>query len=246
MLLGIMIGMSHNISYSTADKADVLAFLGSGGNLTEDQQRRLGNMRRLAQAHQDSLDYQDVDWGLSVPDALDHLIAGRADSDAACAGNAYHAAMQLVIDRNASDPSQLGTYSKPSTFFGLVDDEMRRLGVPADLLPHGYLYGGLPDEFPTSRGRSTATRPSATSRWRRPSPRPTPTAPSWTGWTRTSATTSRSSSRSWSSSTRSGSAPPGTSTGTPRTRCSSPSPEGPRGRIGPIRARTRVARTRCM
>ncbi|GAA2826108.1 hypothetical protein GCM10010505_58210 [Kitasatospora aburaviensis] len=143
-----MIGMSHNISYSTADKADVLAFLGSGGNLTEDQQRRLGNMRRLAQAHQDSLDYQDVDWGLSVPDALDHLIAGRADSDAACAGNAYHAAMQLVIDRNASDPSQLGTYSKPSTFFGLVDDEMRRLGVPADLLPHGYLYGGLPDEFP--------------------------------------------------------------------------------------------------
>ncbi|MFC5884593.1 hypothetical protein RMN57_13680 [Kitasatospora sp. CM 4170] len=140
--------MSHNISYSTADKADVLAFLGSGGNLTEDQQRRLGNMRRLAQAHQDSLDYQDVDWGLSVPDALDHLIAGRADSDAACAGNAYHAAMQLVIDRNASDPSQLGTYSKPSTFFGLVDDEMRRLGVPADLLPHGYLYGGLPDEFP--------------------------------------------------------------------------------------------------
>ncbi|MCG6493523.1 hypothetical protein [Kitasatospora sp. A2-31] len=140
--------MSHNISYSTADKADVLAFLGSGGNLTEDQQRRLGNMRRLAQAYQDSLDHQDVDWGLSVPEALDHLIAGRADSDAACAGNAYHAAMQLVIDRNASDPSQLGTYSKPSTFFGLVDDEMRRLGVPADLLPHGYLYGGLPDEFP--------------------------------------------------------------------------------------------------
>ncbi|MFJ3788266.1 hypothetical protein [Kitasatospora sp. NPDC090091] len=140
--------MSHNISYSTADKADVLAFLGAGDNLTEDQQRRLGNMRRLAQAHQDSLDHQDVDWGLSVPDALDHLIAGRADSGAACAGNAYHAAMQLVIDRNASDPSQLGTYSKPSTFFGLVDDEMRRLGVPADLLPHGYLYGGLPDEFP--------------------------------------------------------------------------------------------------
>ncbi|MEU4729416.1 hypothetical protein [Streptomyces sp. NPDC023588] len=140
--------MSHNIAYSTADKAHVLAFLGSNGNLTADQQRLLGHMRRAAEAQQDDLDRQDVDWGLSVPEALEHLIAGRTDSDAPCAGNAYHAALQHVIDHNASDPSQLGTYSKPSTFFALVDDEMRRLGVPADLLPHGFLYGGPPDEFP--------------------------------------------------------------------------------------------------
>lgn len=140
--------MSHNIAYSTADKADVLAFLRGDGNLTADQLRRLESMRRAAQAAQDDLDRQGVDWGLSVPVALDHLIAGRADSDAQCAGNAYHCAVQLIIDHNASDPMHLGTYSKPSTFFGLVDDEMRRLGVPADLLPHGYLYGGLPDGFP--------------------------------------------------------------------------------------------------
>ncbi|MFF8269364.1 hypothetical protein ACF059_18505 [Streptomyces sp. NPDC016562] len=140
--------MSHNIAYSTADKAHVLAFLGSNGDLTAEQQRLLGKMRRAAQVQQDDLDRQEVDWGLSVPEALEHLIAGRTDSDAPCAGNAYHAALQHVIDHNASDPSQLGTYSKPSTFFGLVDDEMRRLGVPADLLPHGFLYGGPPDEFP--------------------------------------------------------------------------------------------------
>ncbi|MFJ2131206.1 hypothetical protein ACIQWV_15050 [Streptomyces sp. NPDC098085] len=140
--------MSHNIAYSTADRADVLTYLGSNGNLTADQLRRLNGMRKDAQAHQDDLDHQGVDWGLSIPDALDHLIAGRADADAECAGNAYNSALQHIIDHNASDPSQLGTYSRPSTFFGLVDDEMRRLDVPADLLPHGYLFGGPPDGFP--------------------------------------------------------------------------------------------------
>ncbi|MGW7197924.1 DUF7691 family protein [Streptomyces chryseus] len=140
--------MSHNISYSTADKADVLAYLGSNGDLTADQVRRLDGMRQKARAYQEDLDRQDVDWGLSIPDALDHLLAGRTDSDAECAGNAYHGALQLIIDHNASDPYQLGTYSKPSTFFSLVDEEMSRLGVPADLLPHGYLYGELPDGFP--------------------------------------------------------------------------------------------------
>ncbi|MGQ4387850.1 DUF7691 family protein [Streptomyces sp. SAS_270] len=140
--------MSHNISYSTADKADVLAYLGSNGALSDEQLRRLNGMCREARARQDDLDRQGVDWGLSIPDALDHLIAGHTRSDAQCAGNAYHAALQHIIDHNASDPSHLGTYSKPSTFFGLVDDEMRRLGVPADLLPHGFLYDGPPPEFP--------------------------------------------------------------------------------------------------
>ncbi|RNG21632.1 DUF7691 family protein [Streptomyces botrytidirepellens] len=140
--------MSHNISYSTADQADVLAYLSSNGDLSLDQQRRLEGMHEDAQAHQDDLDRQGIDWGLSIPDALDHLLAGHTDPGPEYAGNAYHSALQHIIDHNASDPSHLGTYSKPSTFFGLVDDELGRLGVPADLLPHGYLYGGLPDDFP--------------------------------------------------------------------------------------------------
>ncbi|WP_405935330.1 hypothetical protein OG338_00130 [Streptomyces sp. NBC_00726] len=140
--------MSHNIAYSTADKAHVLAFLGAGDDLDADQRRRLDGMRKAAQVHQDDLDDQDVDWGLSVVDALDHLIAGRMDSDAEYAGSAYISALQHIIDHNASDSMQLATYSKPATFFGLVDDRMRRLGVPADLLPHGFLYGGLPADFP--------------------------------------------------------------------------------------------------
>ncbi|WP_103938564.1 DUF7691 family protein [Thermomonospora echinospora] len=140
--------MSHNISYSTADKANVLAFLGSAGDLTAKQQRRLGMMREAARARQDDLDNQGVDWGLSIPDALEHLIAGRLDSDAQYAGNAYHAALQHIIDYNGSDPDHLCTMSNPALFYGLVDKQMRPLGVPADLLPYGFLYGGPPAEFP--------------------------------------------------------------------------------------------------
>ncbi|GFE26493.1 hypothetical protein Sliba_69460 [Streptomyces nigrescens] len=140
--------MSRIISFNTADKADVVAFLGAAGNLTSDQQRNLGVMRELAQARQRDLDHEGLDWGLSIPDALDHLIAGHASSDAEYAAGAYCSALQLIIDRNGSDPSDLGVYSKPGTFFSLLDDELRRLGVSADLLPHDYLFAGPPDEIP--------------------------------------------------------------------------------------------------
>ncbi|MEU2854545.1 DUF7691 family protein [Streptomyces syringium] len=140
--------MSRIISFSTADKADVLGFLGAAGNLTAHQHDLLGFMRQAAEAQQRDLERQDIDWGLSVPDALDHLIAGRADSRAECAGNAYYSALQHIIDCNASDPSDLGVYSKPATFFGLLDDELRRLGVSDDLLPCGYLFSGPPREIP--------------------------------------------------------------------------------------------------
>ncbi|MET9646201.1 DUF7691 family protein [Streptomyces syringium] len=141
--------MSHNIWFCTANQADVLAFLGSNGNLSDDQQYRLAEMRSSAQAYQDELDRQDIDWGLLVPDALDHLIAGHTDSDAEYAGSAYHAAFQIIIDQNASDPGHLGTYSKPATFFSYVDEVMQGLGVPADLLPYGFFYPTrLPAGFP--------------------------------------------------------------------------------------------------
>ncbi|MEU5849414.1 DUF7691 family protein [Saccharopolyspora shandongensis] len=151
--------MSHNISFSTADKADVLAFLGSRGELSENRQRVLGTIREQAEAHQRDLDRQRAASGqpargeherLTIPDALDHLLDGHADSEAEAAGNAYNAALQHVIACNGSDPDHLGTYSAPSRFFGLVDDAMRGLGVPADLLPGSYLYAGPPTEIPFS------------------------------------------------------------------------------------------------
>ncbi|MDF3144840.1 MULTISPECIES: hypothetical protein [unclassified Streptomyces] len=140
--------MSRIISYSTADKADVLGFLGAAGSLTADQQRILGMMRERAHKSQLELERQGIDWGLSIPDALEHLVAGHASSDAGYAAGAYYRALQHIIDCNASDPADLGVYSKPSTFFGLLDDELRRLDVRGDLLLHDHLFSGPPQEIP--------------------------------------------------------------------------------------------------
>ena len=137
--------MSRIISYNTADKADVLAFLGAAGHLTADQERVLEMVRERARRSQEELDRQGIDWGLSIPDALDHLVAGRADSDASYAAGAYCRALQHIID---CKPAELGVYSKPSTFFGLLDEELRRLGVSADLLLHQHLFSGPPQEIP--------------------------------------------------------------------------------------------------
>jgi hypothetical protein len=98
--------MSRIISYNTADKADVLSFLGAAGNLTADQERVLGMVRERARRSQADLEHQGIDWGLSIPDALDHLVAGHADSDASYAAGAYHRALQHIIDCNGSDPAE--------------------------------------------------------------------------------------------------------------------------------------------
>jgi hypothetical protein len=142
--------MSRIISYNTAAKADVLGFIGAAEGLTADQQRILVMIRELAEKSQVSLDHQGIDWGLSIPDALDHLVAGHAKSVAYYAAGAYYRALQHIIDRNGSDPADLGVYSKPSTFFSLLDDELRRLGVSDDLLIHGHLFSGPPQEIPFS------------------------------------------------------------------------------------------------
>ncbi|MGW7080454.1 DUF7691 family protein [Streptomyces sp. NPDC054866] len=139
--------MSKVINFNTADQAAVVAFVGTG-ELTNKQQRTLGVIREEAHAKQHDLDRQGVDWGLTLPEALEHLIAGRADSDADCAGNAYYTALQKIIDCNGSDSSTLGSYSSPSTFFGLLDKELTQAGVPRDLLPYDFLYAGPPEQIP--------------------------------------------------------------------------------------------------
>lgn len=136
--------MSRIISYRTVDQASVLAFL-PAGDLTADQRRILGLIRDRAQREQDSLDAQGLDWGLTIPEALDHLLAGHADSDASYAPGAYASALQAIISSHGSDPSDLGVYSKPATFFSALDKELRRLGVPGDLLMYQYLFLGWDD-----------------------------------------------------------------------------------------------------
>ncbi|KJS54585.1 hypothetical protein VM98_18365 [Streptomyces rubellomurinus subsp. indigoferus] len=140
--------MSRIITYSTADRADVVAFLGAAGRLTPDQRRRLDRAHEKARQRQADLDHQELDWGLSIPEALDHLLAGHADSEGSYAAGAYYAALQLIIDRNASDPSELGVYSRPGTFFSGLDEELRKLGVSEELLFHDHLFSGPPPEIP--------------------------------------------------------------------------------------------------
>ncbi|MFF9500014.1 hypothetical protein [Streptomyces sp. NPDC014656] len=140
--------MSRIISYTTGDRAGAVAYLGAAERLTDEQRRVLVMMRERAEASQRDLDHQGLDWGLSIPEALQHLIEGRADAEGAYAGKAYARALQHVIDHCGSDPSDLGVYSRPSTFFSLLDEQLRQHGVPADLLPHGYLFSGPPDEIP--------------------------------------------------------------------------------------------------
>ncbi|MFF2194587.1 hypothetical protein [Streptomyces sp. NPDC058157] len=144
--------MSKVVNYSMANRGAVLRFL-PAVDLSADESRRLGNMRRSARERQDSLDYQEVDWGLSVPDALEDLIAGRADSRAEYAGSAYFAALQIIIDHNASDPSTLGSYRSPVTFFSHLDGALSRAGVPEELLSWQYIFSGPPSEigFPIPR-----------------------------------------------------------------------------------------------
>ncbi|MEV6726360.1 hypothetical protein AB0M94_36160 [Streptomyces xanthochromogenes] len=140
--------MSRIISYSTADKSHVIGFLGAADHFTEEQQRLAGIMRQNARTAQAEMDRQELGWGLTVPEALEHLLDGHASSTAPASGNAYAAAMQIVIDCNASDAMDWAVYSKPATFFDALDRELLRVGVSADLLPGAFIMGGLPAGFP--------------------------------------------------------------------------------------------------
>ncbi|GAA2485607.1 hypothetical protein GCM10010406_22250 [Streptomyces thermolineatus] len=139
--------MSHVISMKTVDLDRTLSYV-RGGELTDRQEQVLDTARERARAAQHSLDHQGVDRGLTVPEALEHLVSGRADATGDCAGNAYYAALLAVIECTGSDAVDVGVYSKPSTFFGLMGDELRSLGVPSDMLPHKFLYADLPGLLP--------------------------------------------------------------------------------------------------
>ncbi|MFF5703758.1 hypothetical protein ACFY7H_14800 [Streptomyces sp. NPDC012794] len=139
--------MSKVVNYSMANRGEVLRFV-PALDLTADESRRLENMRARARARQADLDRQGVDWGLPVPDALEELIAGRAESSADYAGCAYYAALQIIIDHNASDSSTLASYRSPVTYFSALDAALSAEGVPADLLPYQYVFSGPPSEIP--------------------------------------------------------------------------------------------------
>lgn len=138
--------MSKIVNYSMANRGKIARFL-PGQDLSADDVRLLDKMREAARVRQDDLDHQDVDWGLSVQDALEQLVSGRADSTAEWAGSAYYTALQIVIDHNGSDMSTLASYRSPITVFTTLDDQLSAAGVAADLLPSQYIFSGPPSEI---------------------------------------------------------------------------------------------------
>lgn len=139
--------MSHIITMTTANQSHVVSYL--QGELDATQQRVLrDHIRKDAHTDQLSLERQGIDLGLTIPEALDHLLAGHATADGQHVGHAYYKALQHIIDWSGSDPMDFGVYSKPSTFFGRMGEELRRLGVPDDLLPLDFLFAGPPEEIP--------------------------------------------------------------------------------------------------
>ncbi|MEU6618623.1 DUF7691 family protein [Streptomyces parvus] len=139
--------MSKIVNYSMASRGRVAQFV-TGRDLTADDRETLEEVRELARMRQDDLERQGLDWGLMVPDALEHLLSGRADSPAEWAGKAYYTALQLVIDYSGSDISTLASYSSPITLYTVLDKELSTAGVATDLLPIQYIFSGPPSEIP--------------------------------------------------------------------------------------------------
>ncbi|MFF9138099.1 hypothetical protein ACF09G_11100 [Streptomyces albogriseolus] len=104
--------MSRVITYNTAAKADVLSYLGAGEKLTAEQHRVLGMVRDRAEAAQRDLDAQRVDWGPAIPEALGHLLDGRADSTAHYAAGAY--ATACSASSTSTGPTRTSWASTPS------------------------------------------------------------------------------------------------------------------------------------
>lgn len=141
--------MSHTISVSTASTTRIARFLGAT-DMTASERWSLDLMRDRARQQQDELDEQGLDWGLTLPEALRHLTEGRAEAPGPCAGNAYRAALQIVIYHAGTDTTTHGTYATPSRWFGSMGEELQRLGVPGGMLPHRILYAGPPDHLPVA------------------------------------------------------------------------------------------------
>ncbi|MBK3544949.1 hypothetical protein [Streptomyces sp. MBT60] len=139
--------MSKIVNYNMASRTRVAQFV-TGRDLTADDKETLEQVREMAHMRQADLERQEVDWGLTVPDALEHLLSGRADSPAEWAGNAYYTALQHVIDYSGSDISTLASYSSPITLYSVLDKELGAAGVEPGLLPTQYIFSGPPSEIP--------------------------------------------------------------------------------------------------
>ncbi|MGW3147339.1 MULTISPECIES: DUF7691 family protein [Streptomyces] len=128
---------------STGDMRSVVRLLTSLERSAE-QERRLGVVRDRCARADARLREQGIDLEVSVGQALEELIEGAPSADM---GPAYTYAFHETVACHFSHTTDLGVWSRPSWFY-VLDDELARHGVPADLLPGSFLFSGPPLRLP--------------------------------------------------------------------------------------------------
>ncbi|MFI8216181.1 hypothetical protein [Streptomyces sp. NPDC085932] len=111
---------------------------------TEQQERTLARIRTECERTDARFEEQGIALDVSIGRALDELIEGAPSTDLC---PAYSYAFYQVVAAHFSDPTDLGAWRRPA-WFGTLDDELARHGVPSDLLPGTFLFSGPPLPLP--------------------------------------------------------------------------------------------------
>lgn len=135
--------MSHHLEMRTGDLRTVVRLL-TAVEPTPEQQRMLGIVRERCEETDARFREDGRDGDLSVRQALDELLAGDFSREA---DPAYRHAFHALVACHFSDPTDLGWWRRLS-WFSQVDDELAGLGVPSELRPSSFLFGGTPVPMP--------------------------------------------------------------------------------------------------
>lgn len=135
--------MGYCLEMSTGDMRTVVRLL-TAVERTEEQERTLARIRAECQRTDARFEEQGIELDVSIGRALDELIEGAPSTDRC---PAYSYAFYQVVAAHFSDPTDLGAWRRPS-WFHTLDDELARHGVPSDLLPGTFLFGGPPLRLP--------------------------------------------------------------------------------------------------
>ncbi|MGW3988543.1 DUF7691 family protein [Streptomyces sp. NPDC004830] len=135
--------MGHVLEMSSGDMRSVVRLL-TAVERTERQERTLARIRTECVRTDARFREQDLALEVSITRALDELIDGTPGTGRC---PAYSYAFYQVVAAHFSDPTDLGTWRRPS-FFHAMDDELGRHGVPSGLLPGSFVFGGPPVRLP--------------------------------------------------------------------------------------------------
>ncbi|MEU5091528.1 hypothetical protein [Streptomyces sp. NPDC021356] len=135
--------MSHHLEMSTGDMRQVVRLL-TAVEPTPEQQRILAIVRERCEETDARLREDGIDSDVSVRQALDELMDSGFSKDM---DPAYRRAFHAAVACHFSDPTDLGWWRRTS-WFGHVDDELARHGVPSELRLMSFLFSGAPIPLP--------------------------------------------------------------------------------------------------